>query len=266
MAEEWTILIRETRDIATALRKVENPDEMAFGVASLERRQKQARERLETLLAVTPAAASEAVNSDPKGTEYRPHQYTYKLTLHPKQDTVIADKGCSRASVDTVLEPRAPSAETGAEKGSEQARPQSTPSPSVRDDGTVLRLRCDELLHLAPKLRSYIASPDPGWRDIVDAADWLRHDLGVSKSLWGEACLAMGREQAAIALAIVSAKPPEHFRSSPGGYFHGMVTKAKAGHLNLDRTIWKLRGERKDSQPWRPQMRPGGGFGRARPG
>jgi hypothetical protein len=29
---------------------------------------------------------------------------------------------------------------------------------------------------------------------LVDAADWLRHDLDVSKPLWGEACLAMGRE------------------------------------------------------------------------
>jgi replication initiation protein RepC len=63
----------------------------------------------------------------------------------------------------------------------------------------------------------------------------------VSKSLWGEACLATGREQAAIAVAIVSAKPPEHFRSTPGGYFYGMVVKAKAGELNLARTIWGLR-------------------------
>ena len=39
----------------------------------------------------------------------------------------------------------------------------------------------------------------------------------------------MGREEAAIAVAIVSAKPAGHFRSSPGGYFHGMVAKAKAG-------------------------------------
>ena len=51
----------------------------------------------------------------------------------------------------------------------------------------------------------------------------------------------MGREEAAIAMAIVSAKPAEHFRSTPGGYFHGMVAKAKAGELNLARTIWGLR-------------------------
>jgi replication initiation protein RepC len=51
----------------------------------------------------------------------------------------------------------------------------------------------------------------------------------------------MGREEAAIALAIVSAKPVEHFRTTPGGYFHGMVTKAKTGDLHLNRTIWTLR-------------------------
>jgi replication initiation protein RepC len=33
----------------------------------------------------------------------------------------------------------------------------------------------------------------------------------------------------------------EHFRTSPGGYFHGMVDKAKAGELHLERTVWALR-------------------------
>ena len=81
----------------------------------------------------------------------------------------------------------------------------------------------------------YLTTPTPTWPAIVDAADWLRGELGVSKSLWGAACVAMGREEAAIAVAILSAKPAGHFRSSPGGYFHGMVAKAKAGELNLAR-------------------------------
>jgi len=105
----------------------------------------------------------------------------------------------------------------------------------------VLKLRPDELVRLAPRLKPYLQRPDPAWPDIVDAAGWLRHDLDVSKPLWGEACLAMGREQAAIALAVVSAKDPGHFRTTPGGYFHGMVAKAKAGELNLDRTLWAMR-------------------------
>jgi replication initiation protein RepC len=68
-----------------------------------------------------------------------------------------------------------------------------------------------------------------------------------------------GREQAAIAIAIVSAKPAEHFRSTPGGYFHGMVAKAKTGELNLARTIWGLRhaGSPKSQRPGRArEMRP----------
>ena len=53
--------------------------------------------------------------------------------------------------------------------------------------------------------------------------------------------MAMGRECAAVAVALVSTRPTGHFRTSPGGYFHGMVAKAKAGELNLVRTIWGLR-------------------------
>jgi replication initiation protein RepC len=99
----------------------------------------------------------------------------------------------------------------------------------------------NELPKLAPKLRPYLLRASPTWSDIIEAADWLRGDLGVSKSLWGDACLAMGRELAALAIAVVSTKDPEHFTATPGGYFHGMVAKAKAGELRLDRTVWALR-------------------------
>jgi hypothetical protein len=52
-----------------------------------------------------------------------------------------------------------------------------------------------------------------------------------------DACAA----QAAVALAIVSTKDPGHFRTTAGGYFHGIVAKAKAGALHLERTLWALR-------------------------
>jgi replication initiation protein RepC len=115
------------------------------------------------------------------------------------------------------------------------------PAPERPAEAPPLRLTIDELLILAPRLRTYLTTPNPVWRDIVDAADWLRGEMGISRPLWGEACVAMGRECAAVAVALVSAKPPEHFRTSPGGYFHGMVAKAKVGELNLVRTIWGLR-------------------------
>ena len=93
----------------------------------------------------------------------------------------------------------------------------------------MLKLHPDQLVRLAPRLKPYLRRLDPSWPEIVDAAGWLRHDLDVSKPLWGEASITMGREQAAIAIAIVSTKDFQHFRTTPGGYFHGMVVKAKAG-------------------------------------
>jgi replication initiation protein RepC len=213
--EEWITLARETEALTRALKAVGRVDEMETGVASLERRQQAARERLELLLGT--------VESDPKGAENRPHQYNYNPILNPDQDTVIAAKGCSGAGEEGVYQ-----------------TPASVPLKSP-EKGMVHGIRPDELVRLTPKLRPYLRRPNPTWPDIVDAADWLRHDLGVSKSLWGNACLAMGRELAAVALAIVSTKEEAHFRTSPGGYFHGMVAKAIAGELHLERTVWALR-------------------------
>src|SRR3954464_6108013 len=63
--EEWQMLASEVVALTGALRDIEKLGEMEAGVASLERRQTAAREWLETLL--------EAVDSDPKGPENRPH-------------------------------------------------------------------------------------------------------------------------------------------------------------------------------------------------
>ena len=213
--EEWQTLARDMAALGRALKAVERVDEMEVGVASLERRQAAARERLEALLGT--------VDSDPKGTENRPHYNNYKPTPNPQEDHVIAAKDCS-----------------GRGKGPEP----SHPAPGQRqrpDKGMVHGIAPDELVRLAPRLKPYLRRPSPTWPELVDAADWLRHDLGVSKFLWGDACLAMGRELAAVALAIVSTKDPGHFTASPGGYFHGMVARARAGELRLERTVWALR-------------------------
>jgi replication initiation protein RepC len=218
--EEWQTLTRETSDLVRALRDVERVDEMETGVRSLERRQQAARERLEMLLGT--------VETAPKEAENRPHIYNYNPTVNPKEDTVIAANGCSGDEATGVSHSQAPV------------------PPKRPDKGMVHGIAPNELPRLAPKLKVYLRRSDPTWPEIVDAAgDWLREELGVSKSLWGEACVAMGRELAAVALAIVSTKEqgqePGQIHSSPGGYFHGMVAKHVAGELNLDRTVWAMR-------------------------
>ena len=235
--EEWARLERETKELARVLRRLETLAEIARAVETLERRQRAARERLENLLSGARESAAKAVDSDPKGAENGPHQYTYKGSLDPEQDTVMAPEEGNAGAAGIFSElgtvAAAAPAKIGAEGG--QTKPRDNGS------GKILRLSADELAQLAPRLRVYLGTAAPGWPEVVTAADWLRGELGVSQSLWGEACLAMGREQAAIAIAVVSAKDPAHFRTTPGGYFYGMVAKAKAGELNLFRTIWGLR-------------------------
>jgi len=213
--EEWGTLEHDTQAIVQALKRAERPDDMEVGVTSLEQRQREARARLEMLL--------KDVKKTPSGVENEPHQYTYNPNPNPSQDTVIASNSSSEADEPFVSQ----SPESNLQK-----RPEK---------GSVHGVRPDELVRLAPRLRSYLRRPNPTWPEIIDAADWLRHDLDVSKSLWGDACVTMGRDLAAVALAIVSTKDPEHFRTTPGGYFHGMVQKAKAGELHLERTVWALR-------------------------
>ena len=227
--EEWQTLVRETAALTCALRAAERPDEMEAGVISLERRQIAARARLEGLL--------QDVKTSPLGAENEPHQHNYKSNLNPEKDTVITANTCSGDGQEVITRPAA-------------LYPAEPP-----EKGMVHGIRPDELVRLTPKLKLYLRQPNPTWPDIVDAAEWLRHDLGVSKSLWGNACLTIGRELAAVALAIVSTKDEEHFRTTPGGYFHGMIAKARAGELHLERTVWALR---RAAEPERRPSRAGG--------
>jgi replication initiation protein RepC len=214
--EEWAALERDAAVVAKTLKGVERVEEMEEGVVSLERRQYAARARLEMLL--------KDVEKTRSGLKKEPQQYTYNRAPYPLEDTVFAAKNSSEL------------AETS---GSQFLESERRAKP---ERGTVHGIRPDELVRLAPRLRSYVRRPNPTWPEVIDAADWLRHELEVSKSLWGDACLTMGRDLAAVALAIVSTKQPEHFRTTPGGYFRGMVQKAKAGELHLERTVWVLRG------------------------
>jgi replication initiation protein RepC len=211
---QWRRLESETARLVAAARRCERSEDMALAVESLERLKTEAEQWLR--------GAQKAVETSPEGLENEPHTISTNLSLNPKKDTVTAeDEGSSRAPTPVP----------------------STPSPvAVVTVEREFRLKVPQLLDLAPRLDRHVLSQAPDWRDIVDAAGGgLRHELGVSPSLWGEACRIMGREQAALALAIVSTKPAAHFIRGAGGYFAGMVRKAERGELHLDRSLWALR-------------------------
>ncbi len=216
-AAEWAELAAETQRRVRQLRDVASPADLECGVIGLERRQNGACEHLERLFGV--------VETDPKGPENRPH-------------TTVTTESLNLA--DTV---------TASQESSGDRPVVATAQPMPTGEGG-LRLSAPELVRLAPRLKPYLrGGPDPTWPELVDAADWLRDELEISKAAWGEACQLLGREGAAVAVAIVSTKAESHFQTSPGGYFRGMLAKARAHELNLDRTLWKLRTAARSRPP-----------------
>lgn len=103
------------------------------------------------------------------------------------------------------------------------------------------------LVELAPRLAPYMPPRynDKSWPAVIEAAFFLSGEMGVNSTLWARACDVMGRAYAAVALALVSTRPADHFTSGPGGYFAGMMRKFEKNpqDLCLSRTLWALKNE-----------------------
>lgn len=115
------------------------------------------------------------------------------------------------------------------------------PESGVRPIETHLKLASTEFARLVPRLTTYLGTASPTWPEVVDAADWLRHEMEIEDPLWAQACMTLGREAASVLVGLVSTKPSGHFRVSAGAYCRGMLKKARAGELNLAQSIWALR-------------------------
>lgn len=115
-------------------------------------------------------------------------------------------------------------------------------APTPVSGGPSLTLSAEELVRLAPRLEAYLPTAKPHWGQIPDAASLLAQHLGIPKALYAEACQILGRQPAAVAIAVISAKKHDHFHSAgPGGYLRGMLRRAREGALRLDRSIFGLR-------------------------
>ena len=121
------------------------------------------------------------------------------------------------------------------------------PSQPQRLFPEALKLTPVQLVELAPRLSPYMPArfKDNDWAAVVEAALWLSGELQMNRTLWARACQVMGREYAAVALAIVSTLPEGHFTSGPAGYFAGMLRKFEKdpATLCLGRTLWKLKDQ-----------------------
>lgn len=156
-------------------------------------------------------------------------------TPHTSTRTLSADTSatCNDQAIQSIGRQRCGSSPTSGE-----ARP---PRPNTATTG----LAPGWLPKLCPPLRPYLADARPAWSDIVTAADYLRAELGISRSAWIDACHTLGRNDAAAAVAIIAARADEI--TSPGGYLRGMTGKARAGQLNLVNSLWGLAEQRHDA-------------------
>jgi replication initiation protein RepC len=209
---EWPRLAAETADLIAAGRRAERSEELALVVTALESRKSEVEQWL--------LETSKPVETDPTGAENGPHTTSTNLPDNPYQDTVIAAEERSRG----------------------EAKPKTAPVPIAPEKA--LGVKAAELIDLAPRLGQYVRPGPVTWNHVLDATDWLRGELGISRSLWAEACQSMGRDEAALALAIVSTKAETHFSRSAGGYFAGMLRKHQRGELHLQRSLWALRQTR----------------------
>jgi len=210
---DWLRLRGETDDLIAAGRQARRSEDLALVVKALEGRKAEVEQWLRD--------AVEPVDTNPAGLANKPHTTSTNESLYPYKDTVIATDKSSRV----------------------EAVPHPAPPPLVSPDKAV-RVSAAELIDLAPRLGQYVPAGTVTWSHVLDATDWLRGELGVSRSLWADACKGMGRDRAALALAIVSTKDQAHFNSSAGGYFAGMVRKDERGELHLERSLWALREAR----------------------
>jgi len=82
------------------------------------------------------------------------------------------------------------------------------------------------------------------WGDLHRVAGQLRPMIGISEHAWNVAQDRMGKQVATAALALVFEKHCAGEVSSPGGYLRGMVEKAGAGELHLERSFYgRLSGQ-----------------------
>jgi replication initiation protein RepC len=213
-------LLREAADLVKAGSQCERSDELGLAVKALERRRDEIHQMLRELI--------KPVETAPLGEENCAHSTSTTPKENLLKDTVIAAGGCSSVEAPPVPNDRAPSVP-------QHLFPES------------LQITPATLVELAPRLAPYMPARtnDKTWPATVDAALFLSGEMGINRMLWARACDVLGREYAAVALAIVSTRPEGHFTSGPGGYFAGMLRKFEKNpqDLCLSRTLWKLKDE-----------------------
>lgn len=92
----------------------------------------------------------------------------------------------------------------------------------------------------------YARNGVPTWEDVIAAsAGAVRAGLQIPETTWKAAARLLGRESAAVAVALIFEKHAEGIIETPGAYLNGMVKKAEEGNLHLPSSLFHWRSPRK---------------------
>jgi len=74
--------------------------------------------------------------------------------------------------------------------------------------------------------------------EFIAVAGKIRPIIGISTDAWSAAQVSMSREEAAMAIALITDKYSDGVVTSPGGYLRGLAQKAQHGELHLVRSVF----------------------------
>ncbi len=213
-AADWAALARQACELAALRGDSRDPTYLGTIVGRLTALFEEVQAALATL---------EPVETDPKGSETRPHYTPTNHRLIAKANTVVVGPS----------EPWLPR-----RKGSEAPciLPRHGQTSALR--GFVVTT--DFLLKIAPSFRGWVCSAHPSWSELEEAAGYVRSELDISLHAWGQACVVLGRVEAVTMLATISARHMAGKVRSPGGLLRRMVELHQLGKLRLDRTLFGL--------------------------
>ena len=163
------------------------------------------------------------------------------ITNQPNPVTSNSSENEEAAGVAREPEPAVPVERSGPEEvqnGREQH--------AVALDVPTIMQACPEFATWARDLGGYLKD----WGDVYRIAGQLRPMIGVSEHAWMAAQEGLGKQAASAAMVLVFDKHAKGEVASPGGYLRGMVEKAGAGELHLERSIYgRLSGQVTPSRP-----------------
>jgi replication initiation protein RepC len=129
-------------------------------------------------------------------------------------------------------------------------KPAENPETDETPEKTAKPVDPATLLVLCPQFKELVWAPTGvGWQNIVEAVELIvKPALNIPDSTWRTAARILGRERAAIAVALIYEKHCAGLINSPGAYLNGLISKAQMGKLALSSSLFHWR-DNQASQP-----------------